>query len=378
MPKLTEVTNVWKNIQEIDLRPIREAAEKNIRIAIVGAAGTGRGALANQLRCDPSRSDMKTNTPVLITDPGSSEAISEADLIILVVDAGADDFSQEEELVQTWLTAGIPILVFYNHPNDLQETLALDQWIDWGAARVVYGQVNDPAFLVEEFVPAVMGLLPDRLLSLGRHFPLFRVPITRQMINETCFANAAYALSTGLAEIVPILDLPLNVADIIVLTKAQAFLVFKLGLAVGYSTRWQDYVAEFGSVLGGGFLWRQIARQLVGLIPVWGIVPKVAVAYSGTYVVGQVVLQWYLTGRHITRQQIRELYAGAFARGKAAARGLLARAPRPRLKLKARKELPLPAEIRKCPSCGRDSAVDAQFCQYCGQPLENNATDPKG
>jgi uncharacterized protein (DUF697 family) len=370
MPKLTEVTNVWKNIQEIDLRPIREAAEQVIRIAIVGEAGTGRQALGNHMRCDPSRPEVKTHTPVLISEPKSSDGVSEADLIIVMVEATATDFSPEEELVQTWLAAGIPVLVFYNHQDDPQETLALDQWVDWGTAGVVYGQVNDPAFIVDEFVPAVMALLPDRLLSLGRHFPLFRVPVTRKMINETCLANAAYALSTGLAEIVPILDLPLNVADIIVLTKAQAFLVYKLGLVVGYSTRWQDYVAEFGSVLGGGFLWRQIARQLVGLIPVWGIIPKVAVAYSGTYVVGQVVLQWYLTGRHITRQQIRELYAGAFARGKAAAQGLLEKAPRPRLKRGEQKQLPLPAEIRKCPDCGRDSAADAQFCQYCGQSLE--------
>ena len=115
----------------------------------------------------------------------------------------------------------------------------------------------------------------------------------------------------------------MNVTDMFVLTKTQAYLVYKLGLAFGFSTQWQDYVAEFGSVLGTGFLWRQIARGLIGLIPVYGIIPKVGVSYAGTYVVGNAILQWYLTGRHISAKQMRELYRHAFDRGRETARELL-------------------------------------------------------
>ena len=105
----------------------------------------------------------------------------------------------------------------------------------------------------------------------------------------------------------------------------QAFLVYKLGLALGYSTHWGDYAAEFGSVLGGGFLWRQIARSLVGLVPLYGIVPKVAISYAGTYVVGHVVLRWYLTGRHISKDEMKELFSEALGKGRDIARGLLKR-----------------------------------------------------
>ena len=76
--------------------------------------------------------------------------------------------------------------------------------------------------------------------------------IAHQLINETCFSNAVYSLTTGVAEVVPIFDIPLNITDMVVLTKAQAFLVYKLGLTLGFSTRWQDYLGEFGSVVGGG------------------------------------------------------------------------------------------------------------------------------
>ncbi|MBE0410992.1 MAG: hypothetical protein IBX69_14830, partial [Anaerolineales bacterium] len=44
-----------------------------------------------------------------------------------------------------------------------------------------------------------------------------------------------------------------------------------------------------------------------------------------------VVLSWYLTGRHVSRQQIKQIYRQAFARGKHIARNLIARLPGPRL-----------------------------------------------
>jgi uncharacterized protein (DUF697 family) len=232
--------------------------------------------------------------------------------------------------------------------------------------------VEDHRFIIGEFVPAMLKLLPDHVLALARQFPLFRTETAHQIISDTCVSNAAYALSTGIAEIVPILDIPLNIADMFVLTKAQAFLVYRLGLALGLSTRWQDYVAEFGSVLGGGFLWRQVARSLIGLIPAWGIIPKVAVSYAGTYVVGNVIYQWYLTGRHISSHQMRQLYVQAFARGKHLAQNMAIRLPKPRRKKK--EQLALPATTitdgRACPSCGKTSAKDAAFCQYCGAKLE--------
>jgi hypothetical protein len=102
----------------------------------------------------------------------------------------------------------------------------------------------------------------------------------------------------------------------IVLSKTQAFLAYKLGLTVGFSTNWHDYLREFGGVLGGGFLLRQLARSLVGLIPVWGILPKVAIAYAGTYVVGHTILQWYLTGRHLTKDRCAIYTGGRLCGGK--------------------------------------------------------------
>ena len=372
MNRINSLTNFWANIREADLRPLREQALHGVRLAIIGESGSGRSTLADQMRRDPNRPQLSSDSPVLVLDLDSASQASGADLIILMVNSRKMDSSREQEMVRLWLNAGKKVLVFINQFDAQQGRMAVSPWTSRVRQRVVWGSPLDSRFLIEQFAPAMIDSLPDLLLGLGRYFPLFRIPIAHYLINDTCFSNTAYALSTGLAEIVAVLDIPITIADSIILTKSQAFLVYKLGLALGYSTRWQDYIAEFSGVLGGGFVWRQIARSLVGLIPIWGIIPKTAIAYAGTFVVGNVVLQWYLTGKQVSGKQMQILYVQARERGKSLASNLLRRIPHPRLQFylpKRPKLLPTPRKAQVCTKCGKTSARDASFCQYCGTPF---------
>jgi uncharacterized protein (DUF697 family) len=337
---LKDISSVWNNIKEIDLKPIRDAATYPLKITIAGDAGAGKHTLAEQMRTDPARADVHTQSPLAIITIEASTPAPVANLTILLVDATRTDFGLEQSLVKKWSEAGKNVLVFINKTDLVIGNIPVAADQGWLATKVIYGSANDNQSLQKEFIPAMLELLPQLHIALGRQFPLFRVTIAHQLINETCFSNAAYSISTGLAEIVPVLDLPLNLTDLVVLTKSQAFLAYKLGLLVGFSTRWQDYVTEFGGVIGGGFVWRQAARSLIGLVPGWGIIPKVAVAYSGTYVVGHAILGWYLSGRHLTAKQMRDLSIQAFTRGKEYARKLGEKLPKPRLGKRDQEYLP--------------------------------------
>ena len=421
MSRVKDITSIWSNIKEIDLKPYRDAALRQVRIALVGRTGSGRHSLAEILRRDPARSEAQTQSPLAILPLEAAQGADGAELIVLLFDLTQQDIAAEQALAQRWNDSGRKVLVLGTRLDVLAQSGAAGQWPHWAAGRVLYGSLFDAHFLQRSLVPAILEMLPDQHLALARQFPIFRVTVAHQVINEACLSNTAYSISTGLAEIVPVLDLPLNVTDMIVLTKSQAFLAYKLGLALGFSTRWQDYLAEFGSVIGGGFLWRQLARSLVGLIPVWGIVPKVAVSYAGTYVVGNTILQWYLTGRHLSARQMRQLYQQAFAHGKDFARRMLSKVHRPRLgrgkapemlpdgAAQAREQAALPGAVvepgatldagepqpleqpspaeqpvssrrwrqkkarrpkkRVCPACKKYSAGDAGYCQYCGTRL---------
>lgn len=376
MSKLSALTNTWDTIKEVDLQPLRSEALQGVAITIIGASGSGRSTLAEQLRRMPLKPEVETNAPITILDFAESESLLDPDLVVLVVDSRKTNVTSESELILNLREKDSRFLVLINQFEDNPNASAIETWFKRKAEKVIHGSLLDPGFLERELSSAVMELLPDRLLSLGRHYPLFRVAIAHHLINDTCFTNAAYSFSTGVAEIVPVLNIPLTVTDMIILSKNQAFLVYKLGLALGLSTRWQDYLAEFGGILGSGFLWRQVARSLVGLVPLWGIAPKVAISYAGTFVVGHVVLQWYLTGRHLSAEQMRALYKGALGRGREVARRLAKKAPRPRLKLSRPRRFSLPKRGQVCPHCGRRIVKKAEFCHHCGKKLAND--DPRG
>jgi uncharacterized protein (DUF697 family) len=100
-------------------------------------------------------------------------------------------------------------------------------------------------------------------------------------------------------------------ADMLVLTKNQVLLLFKLGGLYGRDLRFsRELFFEVAPVVGGAFFWRTSARALVGLLPgIVGIVPKTLVAYVGTFVVGEIARYYFRYGRKPPPEVVRELSA---------------------------------------------------------------------
>ena len=61
-------------------------------------------------------------------------------------------------------------------------------------------------------------------------------------------------------------------------------------------------------IVGGGFGWRMLARELSGFIPVAGIAIKGAIAYAGTIVVGESVTFFLEHGHHMTSGQASKIF----------------------------------------------------------------------
>jgi uncharacterized protein (DUF697 family) len=374
MPGWSDFGNIWKMFRELDIRPIAEEAERPLVLAFVGAAGAGKSTMIAAMRHD-QRAREQVITPTLEVDLTDAAQLSNTDLIVLVIDATRHDFSTEANLYRQWKTDARNVVIFYNKMDAVVDAYELSaSFVPWSDARIAFGSALDHDSLSAEFVPRVLETLRDRHLSLARHYPIFRLAVARELINDTSLANATYSIGTGLAEVIPVLTVPFNVADMFVLTKNQALMVYKLGLALGLSTKWRDHMAEFGSVVGVGFLWRQLARELVGLIPAWGLVPKVAIAYAGTYAVGEAILRWYQTGHKTSGKGMREIYADALARGRQVAQDLIARTPKPALPKLARPALPKPRGKIVCPNCAKSNPGDAKFCAYCATALESTTS----
>lgn len=367
MPDWRDLGSIWNTFKELDVRPIQAQAEQPLTVALIGAAGVGKSTLLSALRSH-SRSREKVITPTIECDLSDTNSAEAADLLVLILDATRGEYSAEVQVYSNLKRVGRNVLVLYNKMDSLTSvssgatngsavTIAN---LPWTYERVAFGSAIDPTLLENDFIPRVLEALPNQHIALARRYPLFRFAVARKLIADNAFANASYSLGTGLAEIIPALDIPFNIADMVVLTKNQALMVYKVGLSLGLSPRWQDQLAQLGGVIGAGFLWRQLARQLVGLIPGWGILPKVAIAYAGTFAVGEAVIYWYKTGHRLTKQAMQQVYVDALGRGKEIAQNLLSRTAKPKM---------LGRGKNTCPSCGRENASDAKYCSNCGTAL---------
>jgi uncharacterized protein (DUF697 family) len=171
--------------------------------------------------------------------------------------------------------------------------------------------------LKNELLPLLLDRMPENLqLGMARYIPLAREYYSKQLIDETAKANALYAASTAFAGVLPLLNVPLNVADMLVLTKNQLVMAYKMALASGKTGAPNSVMTELIGVLGSAFLMRQAARSLVGLIPGWGAIPKVAVAFAGTQLVGKGVNVWLTDGQRFTERELKKVYTEALERGK--------------------------------------------------------------
>jgi hypothetical protein len=103
-----------------------------------------------------------------------------------------------------------------------------------------------------------------------------------------------------------------------VLTANQIRLAFLLAAANDRPVGYTEQKGEIASIIAGAFGWRAIARELVGKIPLGGgLIPKAAVAYAGTFVLGQSFNRLYKMGYAYSRHERKAAYADAYERGKA-------------------------------------------------------------
>jgi len=122
---------------------------------------------------------------------------------------------------------------------------------------------------------------------------------------------------SSLPSLIPVLGMFMGgMADILVITKNQAMLVFKLAGIHGRNV--DDRIAilkEILPVIGSAFIWRSAARAAVGLAPApLSALPRAAIAYVGTYVVGQAARYFYEQGDRPSPEVLRSFQADAWLR----------------------------------------------------------------
>ena len=327
MLKWPDLAGGFKLLREVDLNAVRRQAEAPVHLAVAGDSTTGKTTLIKQLLSGPGDSGPGGIPP--LSEHGLADAIpvQAYSIVLLVLDAAKETHLPEQAIFAALKKSKIPVIVCYNKADLVQEDSqpVMNGAQQWPGAEIAAFAAYDYKSLQKLLVPAILRACPGREVQLARRLPLLREPVCQKLIDDTCFVNSAYSLTTGLAEINVFLDLPLNLADIVILTKNQALMAYKIALAMGLPSDWRETIPKLTAVVGSAFLWRQVARQLVGLIPAYGVIPKIAVAYAGTYAVGQAIYQWCANGEKLQPERLKSLYVAAFKRGREVAQTILAK-----------------------------------------------------
>ncbi len=176
----------------------------------------------------------------------------------------------EEKALHAASRAGIPVIAVTD-AETVPYVLATD------LVRVPPGS----GFPVEEIAAAVARRLGEDGTSLAARLPVLRGPLCEELIRIFSKRNGII----GAAVFIPGVDMPL-------LTLNQARLVLRIGLAFGQPVDRATGVELLG-VVGAGFGFRAIARELLGVVPFAGWAVKGGVAYAGTRAIGEAAVRLF-------------------------------------------------------------------------------------
>jgi hypothetical protein len=273
VPKWSDFGNVWTTLRELDVNAIRDEAERPVVISCVGH-DIALDAIDQLLHQGHERYPVDGPNPLelipLARAAGRAASLNTVDLLMFALDTRTPLSAAELASFGRLDALTIPFLVVQLYNGQLQGgDIFLNPMI---RSRTI--TIADPAALdaADRLASAVLGRLPSELqLAATRRLPGLRAIFARELIGNVAFSNATYSLASGLPEQIPVINVPFAAADILVLTKNQALLVYRLALAYGAPPDFQARIREVLPVIGGAFLWRQAARSLIGLIPVWGL-----------------------------------------------------------------------------------------------------------
>jgi uncharacterized protein (DUF697 family) len=148
-------------------------------------------------------------------------------------------------------------------------------------------------------------------IAVGRRLVPLREAVASKLTRDAARNALKVSLASAVVDHIPLLGAVAGVfasaGDMVAITGIQMMLLLNIEAAYGNDPDVQR-MWQLLPVVGGGFGWRMLARQASGFIPVAGIAIKGAIAYAGTIVVGESVAFLLEHGRHMSRDQAKNIF----------------------------------------------------------------------
>jgi uncharacterized protein (DUF697 family) len=258
---------------------------------------------------------MRTGTP-FVTNPNEVRAII---FLGRRGDAASADFDSLSVLRVPILALTVDAAASPSGPSSPPQPGSWAQYVVPSIAR-------EP--LRSRFFPHLVESAGGVEIAVGRNLPVLRETVAAKLTRDAANNALKVALASAAIDHIPLVGIVLgafaSAGDMVAITAIQVMLMLHIEAAYGrdpdVARTWQLL-----PVIGGGFGWRTLARELVGFVPVAGIAIKGAIAYAGTIVVGEGVTFFQEHGRYMTTGQAAALYERARLDALRFARELLAK-----------------------------------------------------
>jgi uncharacterized protein (DUF697 family) len=239
---------------------LRELGKMEDKPILVGGAANLVPILVRELTAGGDPSAVRTGGPA-----------REVEVFVYIL--GDRVTKEDERALKLGRRARVPIIAVATGrevPARIPFVLATD------VVRVPPGRGLD----VDAVARAVARRLGEEATSLARRLPVLRREVCAHLIEQFARKNAVIA---G-AIFIPGADLP-------ILTMNQLRLVLRICAAYGLDIDRQR-LPEIAATVGAGVGIREIARSVVGAIPIAGWIAQGAMAYTGTKAIGQAAIRY--------------------------------------------------------------------------------------
>jgi GTP-binding protein Era len=322
-------------IDEIVAHVQKRFAQKP-KVAFAGFGNSGKSSLLNAIYgAEVARVSMRTDetagpqvterfgidftdTPGVGTSKFSLDNVLDLGVlsgqhIIIHVLNGASAVSADDEKLQRVIRGAAARGITVVNKIDLLDDVERREFVESACAKL--GLREEEVLLVSakrgtgvpELVARIAELLPsalqDAFIALQRADSKLKEKRIRALIYSKAGVCAAVALA------------PIPVADILILTPIQMAMVATIGYFHGVEVT-ADRASELMAVMGAGVGLREAARQLVKLIPGYGMAVSASIAFAGTVALGEVANVWFSRRMKVDAQDLKELFTRTASKAK--------------------------------------------------------------
>lgn len=319
-----KIHNVFKILSVLHGTPTEIQREVGKKFSLIV---TGTPELSTFFSCELMKDVVREKNEETASDGGPVQvktiklpARSEDDSAVsgdaVICLLSADDATNENLRAYRRLYKIIPgIHLFIERPTNKEEKAVLlkrleeNQIVGCELIRALTRETITDTF------EAVLDINKKISMAMAYRLPVLRPAMAKKIINGTAAQNMLIALASSLPQQLPVIGVVIGLLSVAgettVLTINQLKMCMQLAGIYGLELYVPDRLKELWPLIGSAIGLRAIARTTVGFMPLAGPALKGTIAYSGTYLIGEMVRWFYSSGRMLTEDERERIYIKA-------------------------------------------------------------------